>query len=93
MHRAEANAKNYREAEVAKLAALEAQKRAEKQLQNAERQLALHMAKDERVQELKRTASTAISNKNEAECVSQQLMETLEQVQGDRDIWMERYIS
>ena len=60
MHRAEANAKNYREAEVAKLAALEAQKRAEKQLQNAERQLALHMAKDERVQELKRTADTAV---------------------------------
>ena len=60
MHRAEANAKNYREAEVAKLAALEAQKCAEKQLQNAERQLALHMAKDERVQELKRTADTAV---------------------------------
>ena len=60
MHRVEANVKNYREAEVAKLAALEAQKRAEKQLQNAERQLELHMAKDERVQELKRTADNAV---------------------------------
>ena len=88
--RAEVNAKNFRDAEQAIVAAKQEKKNAQHQLQKAQRQVKMFKSKNDMVQDLKKTAGAAISQRLDAERETRQCNERLDHVQGDRDRWKTR---